>query len=370
MPGLITTSTNSSRVEIRRRGWPFLDLSWSRRDVLQYLDIVWETYRQLFGVPMPVDVWNFHAYTFPEKNPDGTGSFASIALGTDPALAWKSSKGLGLEACVQDEVVCQTEHDNIDLFKQQVEDMRRWMKEKGEQRKPLILTEFGLLYPYDRINNQCIVRDEAGECFGPARVTAFLEKSLTYLENATDPVIGNPLDNNRLVQQWLWFALDYDGDGMPSNLLTVDRSDLTQMGRKYRDIVASQPLVVNLALMSAGVGIAKTAPGATTTNVTVTATILNNGNASVQAPIKLTFYKDQAMTQTIGSTMLTAGIAGCVSRQVVAQVSWNDLATGMHRYWVKVDSDNQIVEPNEADNTGSGVALVNPALIYFPMVAR
>ncbi len=76
------------------------------------------------------------------------------------------------------------------------------------------------------------------------------------------------------------------------------------------------------------------------------------------------------MTQTIGSTMLTAGIAGCVSRQVVAQVSWNDLATGMHRYWVKVDSDNQIVEPNEADNTGSGVALVNPTLIYFPIVAR
>ncbi|MFM7584545.1 MAG: hypothetical protein ACKO9F_17715, partial [Caldilinea sp.] len=37
---------------------------------LQYLDKVVAAYRERYSSPMPVDVWTFHAYIFPERNDD------------------------------------------------------------------------------------------------------------------------------------------------------------------------------------------------------------------------------------------------------------------------------------------------------------
>ncbi|HET6446277.1 MAG TPA: hypothetical protein VFI27_17045, partial [candidate division Zixibacteria bacterium] len=54
---------------------------------LQYLDIMWNTYADLFGTAMPVDVWNMHIYILPEVNRAGQpNSIANVALGTDPSL--------------------------------------------------------------------------------------------------------------------------------------------------------------------------------------------------------------------------------------------------------------------------------------------
>ena len=47
---------------------------------MQYLDIVWNTYRQKYGATLPVDVWTFHVYILSETN----NGDAHIALGTDP----------------------------------------------------------------------------------------------------------------------------------------------------------------------------------------------------------------------------------------------------------------------------------------------
>ena len=79
---------------------------------------------------------------------------------------------------------------------------RRWMKDHGQQNKPLIISEYGVLmalgygFPADRVND-------------------FMTASLTYLLNATDPDLGYPSDGNRLVQRWAWFSLNecpYDAD--------------------------------------------------------------------------------------------------------------------------------------------------------------
>lgn len=101
------------------------------------LDLVWAAYRNQYGTTMPVDVWNFHAYIFPEKNADGTTSFAAIALGTNTELAWVSSGG-NAALCSTEDVVCIAEHDDIALFAEQVRNMRQWMRNHGQQNKPLI----------------------------------------------------------------------------------------------------------------------------------------------------------------------------------------------------------------------------------------
>lgn len=191
---------------------------------LQYLDLVWNTYRSLYGQDMPVDVWNMHIYVLPEARSNGEANgIASIAIGTDPALAIRESDG-DTTRCASAGVYCWAEHDDINAFAEQVLAMRRWMKDHGQQNKPLILSEHSILYPYifDNPNdpNECYLRDEYGNCFSPERVTNFLHASGQYLENAADPALGYPHDEYRLVQRWAWFSVKATSPGAVSNLAT------------------------------------------------------------------------------------------------------------------------------------------------------
>ena len=69
-----------------------------------------------------------------------------MALGTDPALAIRES-GDDKNRCANSDVYCWAEHDDLTVFAQQVVAMRTWMKQHGQQNKPLILTEYSLLLP-------------------------------------------------------------------------------------------------------------------------------------------------------------------------------------------------------------------------------
>ncbi len=96
---------------------------------LQYLDLVLDAYRTKFGEPMPVDVWNIHIYILQEiKNSWG----GEIPPGVDAAT--------GMLYTVRD-------HVDLEILKSQVIAMRDWMKQRGYQDRPLIVTEFGALFP-------------------------------------------------------------------------------------------------------------------------------------------------------------------------------------------------------------------------------
>ncbi len=61
---------------------------------LQYLDIVWNTYRSMYGHDMPVDLWTMHLYVLSEAHANGQpNDVASIPLGVDPALAIARQRG-------------------------------------------------------------------------------------------------------------------------------------------------------------------------------------------------------------------------------------------------------------------------------------
>lgn len=335
---------------------------------LQYLDIVWDTYLDRYGIPMPVDVWNFHVYILPEVNSNGEANgLANVALGTDPALGIKESGG-DPNKCALADVYCFAEHDDINVFNSQVRAMRQWMKNHGQQNKPLILTEFSILYPYEVENGVCeFLRDEFGNCFTPSRVNNFMNATFNYLQNTKDSNLGYALDENRLVQQWLWFSVKSPGVGYVSNLINSSETGLTLIGQTFRDKAVSQTPTRNLLIAQVLPSIGFTDISGTA-DVSIRVVFHNNGNQAVTTPINVTFYDADGLS--IGITAVTSVMRGCGVGEYEAEVSWNDLPPGTHDFTVRIDSGNTIIESVESDNVGAGVVLVDPRQTFLPIVSR
>mgnify|MGYP002713052197 CR=1 FL=1 len=355
---------------------------------LQYLDIVWDSYLAKYGTPMPVDVWNFHVYVLPERRIDGTDSAAAVALGTDPSLAKLESfippNGPFLD-CARDDVYCVAEHDDMTIFVEQIIAMRQWMKDHGQQHKPLILSEFSTLYPYsqegDSDPNTCFTKDENGNCFTPARVNQFMNSTFAYLENTKIASLGYPYDDNKLVQQWLWFAMNqnyidpiYPPNEISSNKLvdyalnTTMPTNLTAMGNNFRNHVTNIPAQINLVPLNAS---NKVVFGTTSTPISVD--ILNNGNTTNKTHYNVTFYSDASLSlgSSIGTAVITEDLLGCARPTQKAEVTWNGLTPGIHQFWAKVDNNNNVGESNESDNVISGYVFVDPPeQVYLPTIQR
>ncbi|WP_374689787.1 CARDB domain-containing protein [Promineifilum sp.] len=361
---------------------------------LQYLDIVWDTYRARYGVDMPVDVWNVHIYILPERTMSLEPHYADgkIALGTDPNLAYFSTNDPNLcpsphqpDLAANDprpDVYCKAEHDSDRIFREQVYNLRRWMKEHGQQDKPLIISEYGSLFAYEggQADGTCERRqDEFGRCMYPERVATFLRETAHFMENTQDPELGYPQDGFRLVQRWLWYSLhtpELIGDS--SNLLSDDYAThlpgspdaLTLVGQAFRE-EAWANAVSNLTAEgdTAVILMADEADGRA--DALITASFRNSETLSVVEPFVITFYADAALTTPIGSAVVkpavTGSVAGCSWGQNARTVSvtWPDLSPGTYRYWAKVDSGGEINESDESDNvTTGGVVTVYPAGDY------
>ncbi|MCC6166059.1 MAG: hypothetical protein IT329_02415 [Caldilineaceae bacterium] len=142
---------------------------------LAYLDDVRAVYRAEFGVEMPVDVWNMHAFVLQEK----AGGWG---VDVPPGMKAESGETWGID-----------DHDNLALVELQVRRMRGWMQAHGQQDKPLWITEYGILMP-------------AEYGFTPERVRRFMIGSFELLRSLRDPELGYPADGYRLVQRWVWFS--------------------------------------------------------------------------------------------------------------------------------------------------------------------
>jgi hypothetical protein len=173
---------------------------------LQYLEEVMATYQRLYGQPIPVDVWNVHTFILREER-DSWGVSIPPGMEVDQGMLWE----------IED-------HDDLDLFRQQIVDFRRWMVKHGQRDKPLIVSEFGILMP-----------NEYG--FPPERVASFMTQAFDYLLSATDPDIGYPGDDNRLVQRLTWYSLS-DTLYATSNLVDPETGELTPLGQTFAEYAA------------------------------------------------------------------------------------------------------------------------------------
>jgi len=328
---------------------------------LQYLDIVWNTYRQVYGVDLPADAWGMHLYVLPEAYADGRpNSIANIAIGTDPALAIRES-GNDATRCADAKVYCYAEHDSMAEFANQVVAMRQWMKDHGQQNKPLLLTEYSLLLPDDYL-------DEYGNSFAPERVAEFANRSLDYLENTADAGLGYPRDGYRLVQRWLWFSVQLEGPGMASNLVNNSLTQMTGVGQVYANHGAAALRTLNLypKVVHGAVGLGMNGDG--TRNARLTAEVRNAGSIPTTGSFTVSFYRDAGLTNLIGSVAVPAGLSGCDSQTALARVVWPNLPPGEYPFWAKVDAGGEAIETEEGDNVLQGKVYVGKYGLAVPSV--
>ncbi|NJN81198.1 MAG: hypothetical protein HC802_02185 [Caldilineaceae bacterium] len=170
---------------------------------LQYLARVWSAYETEFGVTMPVDVWNIHLFAIREVAGDWG---ADIPVGIEGVnqgafLDWKNS------------------HINMDVFAKQIRDFRKFMVDRGQIDKPLLVSEYGVLFGEDD--------------FPDTQVHDFMVATFDHMMNTKDCTLST-VDDCRLVQRWAWFSLaDIEWGFNPhTTLYDVNTKNMTPAGEK------------------------------------------------------------------------------------------------------------------------------------------
>jgi len=292
---------------------------------LQYLDMILDTYRALYGEEMPVDIWNIHAFILNE-----------VSCRCDSSNCWGADIPPGINACYGMRIDLE-DTDNLDIFKQFIVDFRQWMADRGYQERPLIITEYGELMPEDY-------------GFPPSRVNAYMNATFDYLSTATGPT-GLTADKGRLVQAWAWYSLvDSTFNG---RLFDEQTGARTVYGDNFAAYTSAVVAHVNLAPVrvwaefGAEPGTA-IGPGQA---VRLVAQVANDGNISVTGLVRVRFYNGNPLQggTPIGADQYLSAPAGCGTTEVVA-VNWNSAPAGASTVWVVVDPLNEIAESDESDN--------------------
>jgi hypothetical protein len=172
---------------------------------LAYLDLILGNYRRLYGEQMPVDVWNVHAFILREER-------GSWGVGIPPGMPQATGALYDVE-----------DHDDRQIFAAQIVAFRRWMRDRGERNKPLLVSEYGILMPHDY-------------GFGLERVRGFMYATFDYFLSTSDEELGYPPDDHRLVQRWVWYSLS-DRRYPTGNLIDPDTQALTPLGHAFGQYV-------------------------------------------------------------------------------------------------------------------------------------
>lgn len=312
----------------------------------QYLDIIWNTYRDKYGSPMPVDVWNIHSFILREER--GTwGAFIP------PGPEFENiDTGILYDA---------RDMDDIGIFRQRLIDFRQWMAAHGQREKPLYITEYGVLWPES-------YSDEDGNLFSQARVGNFMTASFDAMRSDTDEQIGYPYDDNRLVQRWAWFSVDGDTSSWGGSLFDRNTGAIRYLGQVYQNYTAQiTPTVTIYPAKTTATTVAQSGTGSfLMSDFLLTADIANSGNISGSQPITVTFFEgteDSVGAQIGASQTITHSINGCGGHTPVS-VTWTNVSTGAHPYFVQVETRGA------QQKSLSGIALVPTHFVYLPIVLR
>ena len=319
---------------------------------MQYLDIVLETYRALYGGPLPTDAWNVHSFILRE---------ASCAAYPD---CWGAEISPGVEASAG-ELYELDDTDDLGIFASRLIAFRRWMRDRGYRDTPLFISEYGTLLPY--YDPDKLYYDSDEEPFDEERARSFVVATFDYLRTAQDAELGYPADENRLVQRWLWYSLDdsiyyggalYDGATM----------QIRQLGQDLAAYTGSLEPAIDLVAVDVGqLGAPPLSPAQPVT-LTLQARISNVGNVPTTGPAIVRFY-DGAGQQIGADQVVQAGLAGCAETAWV-EVEWPSVPPGSHQVRVEVDPDGALTEASEANNQREGIVLVASERLYLPRIGH
>jgi hypothetical protein len=326
---------------------------------LEYLDVVWESYLQTYGERMPVDVWNIHTFILreatvpPDPEPCGPHTIPVWGAYFPPGISGQSGQ-----------LYCLRDQDDVELFAQRIRAFRQWMADKGERDKPLIVTEYGILFPED-------YSDEDGARFDRERVSDFMVASFDFFLNETDPETGYSRDSDRLVQRWAWFSLNADPYDWGGTLFDPDTHALLPLGEDFAaytsmlppsvDPVAARAFAEPSAVFYEGVPVA----------AQLKAVVSNAGNVAATGPITVTFYDGplgQGGLSIIGEPQVIAGgLQGCADSAFVS-VTWEGLDVGVHPFSIVVEAADADADPG--NNAAEGIFLLASHGTFLPMVVR
>jgi hypothetical protein len=324
---------------------------------LEYLDRVWNSYVAQYGYSMgkDIDVWNIHGFILREVW--GTwGADVPAGLG-DPG-------GFGFLSGADIPTVLAAHHD-LAYFQEFTEAFREWMAAHGERNKPLINTEYGILY-----------KSLSGYNITDQQVNDFLTGSLYYLLTATDEETGFPADNNRLVQSWFWYSLN--DEIWNGNLFNPNTNALTGFGTTWKDFathpgnpMASQPqqnlLVANLRAEPNQFVIS---PGETVT-VTLFVDVANSGNIATSTGNKVVVEFWDGLPNAAGSNLLATrtvdDLPGCGGFTTV-EAEWPNRGIGVHTWYAEVGPIPSETDYN--DNTARSVVRGAGSFMYLPIIMK
>lgn len=156
---------------------------------LKYLQRVWDAYSaQNGGQTMPVDVWNIHIYVLRE-----------YSCNAYPNDCWGAGIPAGLSETVG-ATYSALDNKSFPIVVDQLRAFRTWMQQHGQQNRPLLLTEYGVLMPNYVAPGQFTAEQIRDSMMYP---------SFQYFLTQSDAV-GYPADGYRMVQRWIWYSLDDD----------------------------------------------------------------------------------------------------------------------------------------------------------------
>jgi len=326
---------------------------------LEYLDKILAAYRdQNNGAAMPVDVWNVHHYLLDE---DLHGSGAGIPPGTDPSL--------GIHYLT-------SEHDMLDPhptdprklgWKGHLVEMRRWMRDRGYRDRPLIISEYGLLMPEEYGYDYERVRD--------FMLATFDWLTFDWRRTVTDPNLGYPADDNRLVQAWNWYSLNYNEPPLPDllhpatwhHLFDPHTRIMTALGHDYAsytaNLTATYPGLIDLQPIAISHG-DPWPEGSSSVTMTVSAHIRNNSTVTAH-DVMVRFERDGAPAGQVTVASIGPGQTG------TATVTWSNLNRGQRlNVTVSIEPGDGLVECEPRNNRLSQPVLVTDIHTYLPLVTN
>lgn len=243
------------------------------------------------------------------------------------------------------------------VFAQRVQAFRSWMASKGEQNKPLWITEYGSLFPsvYDPQTNLVTVSDS---------LTAnFMTATFNFMLNTTNTTSGMPDDAYHLVQRWFWYSLNGDRKKMGGSLYIYDPSNqdaITTVGSTFIKDISKLSVAPDYAIEQASVQ-----PDADDGNqFELNFKLKDTGNNTAPAGVKISVYADNPSGTPV-ATYSTPTLSGCGETRTFSE-DLPYIATATGKLYIEADTSG---DTNPANNWSVVDAPPNTA-IHLSATAR
>ena len=328
---------------------------------LQYLDIVRCAYQSTYGVSLPVDLWNVHAFVLNEQ-----------------AGSWGAELPPGMVTASRAQRRNQWDSDDMDLFGQQIVDFRKWMNARGERNKPLIVSEYGVLQPTwlcdgDPSYSHPSCGAHNGRSYNFSCASVFMRNTFDYFRNTTDSGTGYPGDGNRLVQAWNWYSLDNDRN-YGGNLFFSTSKQITILGSDFATYVTPLKVsYVDLLAWNLSTDYRADLFDGDPVTVTVSGQVFNMGNQGASNVLVRLWNGQPGVGTRMGGDRYVANVRLRYQDQGAVPTvvgTWSGVATSVQSFYLEVNPEHTIGESQYGNNVLCISISLGTARLHLPVVHK